>query len=161
MTVLKNLPPAVARELRRHVSPQPLPKAGVLLKQMQEERKSQMRSVMMGCLAFTALAASIPMAAHYWIGGLNDKEDALTAPQVRRGAFLNTGTKDLGKDPDWQNGQHKLKAEAGYAGIEREENTATTSSSSLPGEYLALPAADLKKHEEKLRAFAEGRGSNN
>jgi len=31
----------------------------------------------------------------------------------------------------------------------------------LPGEYLAMPAKDLKKHEEKLKAFAEGRGSNN
>jgi len=158
-TSLKNLPPAVARELRRHVSPKPLPKAGVVAEQMQEERKGRMRNVMIGCLAFTAAAGSIPMAAHFWIGGLNDKEEALSAPQVRRGAFMNSGTKDLGRDPDWENGQHKLKSQAGYAGIH--ENELESKNAALPGEYLAMPAKDLKKHEEKLKAFAEGRGSNN
>jgi len=165
---LKHLPPAVARELRRHVSPTPLPKPGVLLKQMQEERKGSMRSVMLGCVVFTAAAASIPLAAHYWMGGLNDKEEPLTGAQVRRGAFMNSGTKDLGRDPDWEGGQHKLKSQTGYAAIvenEKEEEPTATSKknkkAALPGEYLAMPADDLEKLEEKIKAFAEGRGRNN
>lgn len=164
MTSLKNLPPAVARELRRHVSPTPLPKPGVLLQRMQEERRESMRSVMIGCLVFTTVAASIPMAAHYWIGGLNDKEEPLTGPQVRRGAFMNSGTKDLGRDPDWEGGQHKLKSQAGYAAIvdnEKEPPPAKKNKAALPGEYLAMPADQLEKHEEKIKAFAEGRGRNN
>lgn len=168
MSSLKNLPPQVARELRRHVSPQPLPKPGVLLKRMQEERRQSMRTVAAGCLAFTAAAASLPLAAHYWIGGLNDKEEALTAPQVRRGAFLNTGSRDLGRDPDWdlERGahRHKLQDRAGYAGMvehEKEEKKKSSAAAALPGEYLAMPADAMEKHEEKIKAFAEGRGSNN
>ena len=43
----------------------------------------------------------IPYIATQWIGNLNEKDDALTAAQIRRGAFLNSGSKDAGKDPNW------------------------------------------------------------
>lgn len=33
------------------------------------------------------------------------KEGSLGAAANRRGAFLNSGSKDVGKDPDWQKGQ--------------------------------------------------------
>jgi hypothetical protein len=49
----------------------------------------------------TSLAASIPYLASKWISSLNEKDEALTAAQVRRGAFLNSGTRDVGKDPSW------------------------------------------------------------
>lgn len=154
MSSLKSLPPHVARELRRHISPKPLLKPGVLLKELYEERKSSVRSVLVGCVVFTAAAASLPLAAHYWVGGLNDKDEPLTAPQVRRGAFQNSGTRDVGRDPNWDFNTGQYKKATGYSAMYENEKR-------LPGEYLAMPANDLKKHEEKLEAFAKGAGKNN
>ena len=156
-TSLKHLPPAVARELRRHISPRPLPKVTAASKLHEEARQSSsMRRVVLGCVAFTATAGCIPLAAWYWIGGLNDRDEPLTSSQVRRGAFMNTGTRDVGRDPDWEGGVHKLKTEAGYAAlVEQEKETRK-----LSGEFLALPAEQMQKHEEKMKAFAEGRSRN-
>ena len=151
---LKHLPPAVARELRRHVSPRPQHARASLT---DEPHPSSMRRVVVGCVAFTATAACIPMAAWYWMGGLNDKEEPLTAPQVRRGAYMNSGTRDMGRDPDWEQGVHKLKSEAGYAAMVEQEKE---SSKRMSGEYLAVAADHMKKHEEKMKAFAEGRARN-
>lgn len=121
-----------------------------------------MRSVVIGCTLFTAAAASLPLAMYYWVGGLNDKDAPLTAPQVRRGAFQNSGTRDVGRDPNWDfsDGTYKNKAAAsGYQGIYDENER--QQQQSLPGEFLAMPAKDMKKHEEKIEAFARGRGKNN
>ena len=69
---------------------------------------------------------------------------------------MNTGTRDVGRDPDWEGGVHKLKTEAGYAAlVEQEKETRK-----LSGEFLALPAEQMQKHEEKMKAFAEGRSRN-
>ena len=126
-----------------------------------EQRRSGMRSVAIGCTIFTAAAASLPLVMYYWVGGLNDKDAPLTAPQVRRGAFQNSGTKDIGRDPNWDfsNGKYK-KDVTGYQAIydnAREQQQ----QQQLPGEFLAMPAKDMKKHEEKIEAFAKGRGKNN
>ena len=32
---------------------------------------------------------------------LQQSEKALTGSQVQRGAYMNTGSKDIGPDPDW------------------------------------------------------------
>jgi hypothetical protein len=174
MSVFKNLPPHVARELRRHVSPKPLPKfvfgplsaaattttpssASTSSSSISTDaaQRRKMRNVVAACVAFTAAAASIPMAAYYWIGGLNDKDAPLTAPQVRRGAFQNSGTRDIGKDPNWDFSNGQYKKDSGYYAIYKNEGK------SLPGEFLAMPAKDLKKHEDKIEAFAKGQGKNN
>lgn len=70
-SVLKKLPPEVARELRRHVSPRPLPKPGQ--KPVVEEERKGMSKVLAGCIALTATAASFPLLATWWIGNLNEK----------------------------------------------------------------------------------------
>uniref|UniRef100_K3XCC5 Uncharacterized protein n=1 Tax=Globisporangium ultimum (strain ATCC 200006 / CBS 805.95 / DAOM BR144) TaxID=431595 RepID=K3XCC5_GLOUD len=45
---------------------------------------------------------SIPFLAHFTkTENLTRKEDALNASQIRRGVYLNTGSKDAGVDPDW------------------------------------------------------------
>ena len=158
-TSLKHLPPAVARELRRHISPRPVPKYGATAsaKTTKNEASTSMRRVVMGCVAFTTAAGCIPLASWYWIGGLNDREEPLTAPQVRRGAFMNSGTRDVGRDPDWEQGVHKLKTEAGYAAMVEQEKEARK----LSGEFLALSADQMAKHEENMKAFAEGRSRQN
>jgi hypothetical protein len=63
----------------------------------------------------------IALVAHWWIGGLAEKESALTAPQIRRGAFLNTGSKDIGRDPQWDFSIGQYKKDAGYYAIFQEE----------------------------------------
>jgi hypothetical protein len=98
----------------------------------------------------------LPVVLYYWVGGLTDKDQPLTAPQVRRGAFVNSGTRDVGRDPDYDfaTGTHPLQQHHGA-------NELNKTAASLPGEFLALPARDLAKHEEKMQAFARGVGKNN
>ena len=61
-----------------------------------------------GCTAFVSFGAFLPYWATQTIGNLTDRDEALTAAQVRRGAFLNSGTTDAGKDTnwDWKNGRY-------------------------------------------------------
>lgn len=130
---LKNLPPHVARELRRHINPA---KRATSPKATAESNPHQSNRVLYGCIAFTTVSALIPLAAHYWIGGLNEREEGLTGPQVRRGAFLNSGTKDIGRDPNWDFEKGEYKEETGYAKIR--------------GQFLAMSDSDLQKHENNL-----------
>lgn len=111
-----------------------------------------MKLALGGSLLLTATAGSFPLLATWWIGNLNQRDEALTAPQVRRGAFQNSGTRDIGKDPEWdfEKGLHKTKS--GYAAIAEEENARQ-----LPGEFLALGPKEMKKHEQDLVDFATGK----
>ena len=97
---LKNLPPDVRRELLRHVKPRNAPGANAAA--MGDGTKSKTYwPLVMGCTAFVGFGASLPYFATQTIGNLTDREEPLTAAQVRRGAFLNSGTHDAGKDPNW------------------------------------------------------------
>mmetsp|Transcript_793 Transcript_793/g.1614 ORF Transcript_793/g.1614 Transcript_793/m.1614 type:complete len:165 (-) Transcript_793:1583-2077(-) len=152
---LKNLPPHVLRELKRHVSPKSLPKGAAAAQTGTAGRQKMsngMKAALGGTILLTATAASFPLLATWWIGNLAQKEDPLTAPQVRRGAFLNSGTRDIGRDPEWdfEKGLHKTKS--GYAAIAEEER-----SRPLPGEFLALGSKEMKKHEQDLQDFALGK----
>lgn len=157
---LKNLPPHVLRELKRHVSPTPMkPSAGQHASRgptaapgSKQKMGTGMKLALGGSLLLTATAGSFPLLATWWIGNLNQRDEALTAPQVRRGAFQNSGTRDIGKDPEWdfEKGLHKTKS--GYAAIAEEENARQ-----LPGEFLALGPKEMKKHEQDLVDFATGK----
>jgi hypothetical protein len=85
------IPEHVARELKRHVAKSSNSK---------KDNKSTF-NVLIGCVALTSLAATFPYLSAKWTGNLNERDEALTAAQVRRGAFLNSGTRDVGKDPRW------------------------------------------------------------
>lgn len=150
---LKKLPPDVIRELRRHVSKKPF--AGAAAEQLQEQHKKSLSRLLGACVAFTCAAGSIPLVAHWWMGGLTEKEEALTAPQTRRGAFLNSGTTDIGRDPNWDFAKGQYKKDAGYWAIFQEEKKG------LSGEFHAMPSEKLKKHEEELKAFATGKVKQN
>eukprot|EP00339_Tiarina_fusa_P027963 CAMPEP_0116998936 /NCGR_PEP_ID=MMETSP0472-20121206/1839_1 /TAXON_ID=693140 ORGANISM="Tiarina fusus, Strain LIS" /NCGR_SAMPLE_ID=MMETSP0472 /ASSEMBLY_ACC=CAM_ASM_000603 /LENGTH=140 /DNA_ID=CAMNT_0004698249 /DNA_START=106 /DNA_END=528 /DNA_ORIENTATION=- len=100
---LKKLPPEVARELLRHVKPR------VKVNSAKAEAKNSSNTrLLVGCATFVGCAASLPYFATQSIGNLTDRDEALTAAQVRRGAFLNSGSRDAGKDTnwDWKNGQY-------------------------------------------------------
>jgi hypothetical protein len=165
--VLKSLPPHVARELRRHISPKPLVSPFANKQQQNSTTSSnianspQNRMVLIGCTVFTAFAGCMPLILYYWIGTLNDSDQPLTAPQIRRGAFQNSGSKDIGKDPDWNfaNGTHKLRA--GYGNNDNDTKNTSDTNKALPAEFLAMAPNDLKKVEDKIEAFAKGRGRNN
>jgi hypothetical protein len=200
---LSKLPPNVLRELRRHISPNPVSKhsmsetissttsaavsvggydkgtminRGMNVNENEHNRQqfwnNNMKYVLGGCIVFTTMTASFPLVAHYYMSGLNEKEEPLTAAQVRRGAFLNSGTKDIGKDPNWDFTNGKYKKDTGYYAMSMEEqqqqnnnnnnskedsSTIRPSQQRMPGEYLAMPADDIRKQEDNLRAFAEGR----
>jgi hypothetical protein len=57
----------------------------------------------------------VPYAFINWIRPLSERDDALTGSQIRRGAFNNSGSRDVGKDPYWdfRNGRRKKKGEDG------------------------------------------------
>lgn len=59
--------------------------------------------VLGGALAFAGACAYIPMYSIKKMGGKNltTQHEALTGSQIQRGAFLNSGSKDAGADPDW------------------------------------------------------------
>lgn len=159
--VLKSLPPHVARELRRHIAPSASSASTrQAIAQLRLAEQQRNRHVLIGCTLFTMAAGSMPLILYYWIGGLYDADRPLTAPQVRRGPFQNSGSKDIGRDPDWDfpTGTHRLRA--GYGNAE-DNDTSNNSSQPLPAEYLAMAPSDLKKVEDKIEAFAKGRGKNN
>jgi len=145
---LKNLPPHVLRELKRHVSPTPLkgvPKGG---NNSTSNNNTGLYTVLAGCVALTATAASFPVVATWWISHLNAREDALTGPQVRRGAFLNSGSKDVGRDPEWDFATGTSQHASGYAVINKE---------GLPDAYQAMDDRNMEKHAQEIEDFAKGR----
>ena len=99
----RKIPEHVARELKRHV-----------VKPRSSNKSNNKKAyALIGCVTFTAMAAALPYYATKWIGNLNAKDDPLTPAQVRRGAFNNSGSKDVGKDPQWdfQTGRYKRDEE--------------------------------------------------
>jgi hypothetical protein len=87
----RKIPEHVARELRRHV----------VKPSSSSNNNNKKAYVLLGCVTFTAMAAALPYYATRWIGNLNARDDPLTAAQVRRGAYTNSGTRDVGRDPQW------------------------------------------------------------
>ena len=71
--------------------------------------------VLAGCLALTATMTIVPYAFINWIRPLSERDDALTGSQIRRGAFNNSGSRDVGKDPYWdfRRGRRKRKGDDG------------------------------------------------
>jgi hypothetical protein len=150
---LRKLSPEVVRELRRHVSPRPLP-SPFAASAAPPAKNSSLQKVLYGCIALTATAASFPLVAYWWVGdGLVEKDDPLTTAQNRRGAFLNSGSRDVGKDPNWdfRNGVYTGQL-SGYAAISEDGKV-----KSLPPQYLALPTSETKSHEQNLEDFAKGK----
>jgi len=165
-SAFRKLPPHVVRELKRHVSPKPLkpvdtrwrgpsPSSDQLV---QDPRR--LRWVLAGCCSLVATAASFPLVATWWIS-LNDKDDPLTAPQVRRGAFLNTGSRDVGRDPDWDFDKGRYSKDPGYfEKLFGEQDEKQNRRGGMPNQYMAMPPDKLSKHEQKMKDFAHGRARN-
>ena len=108
-----------------------------------------MRTVLYGVLGVIATASSFPYVAHWWVstgGGLSEKDGNLSAAQVRRGAFTNSGSRDVGKDPQWDFRTGQYKQPTGYATIEK-----------APPQVMAMPVSE--QQEKKLEEFAKGRRS--
>ena len=112
-----------------------------------------------GTVLLTATAASFPLLSHWWVGHLTAKDAALSAAQVRRGAFMNSGTKDMGRDPQWdfEKGMHKQKIleNSGYAAIAEAEKK--EQEQHLPGVAQAMDPTKMAKYEKDLEAFAKGK----
>lgn len=146
----RKLSPQVLRELRRHVQP-PSKKTNSGKPNPQDTNS---RKVLYGCIAFTGCAASIPLIAHWWMGGLVEKEEGLTPAQSRRGAFVNSGSRDVGRDPNWDFTKGVYTAQrSGYAAMTEEQKNR-----SLPDPYLALPKdGKSDEHLANLEAFATGK----
>lgn len=142
---LSKLPPSVRRELLRHVKPSV--KNSSNNKPQQEQSGYSMTNIVLGCVGFVTVMGSVPLAAHYYMSGLTEKDSPLTAAQVRRGAFLNSGSKDVGKDPNWDFEHGRFIKPA--SDIEESDD--------LHDEHYVIRGDVKDDQEEKLRAFALGR----
>ncbi len=108
MTASRKIPAHIARELARHVKKKtpPLSSSGGSSGNHNNRNNNTSTNTgkiktVIGCFAFVGITAQIPLWAMKWIGPLNEKDGALTGSQIRRGAFNNSGSRDVGKDPMW------------------------------------------------------------
>ena len=110
----KKLAPEVRRELLRHVKPlshssssfsqknaEHLRRRHEQLEQVGNSRSKSARNWLFACVGLVGSAATLPYFATQKIGNLTARDDPLTAAQVRRGAFMNSGSRDAGKDTNW------------------------------------------------------------
>mmetsp|Transcript_8350 Transcript_8350/g.14789 ORF Transcript_8350/g.14789 Transcript_8350/m.14789 type:complete len:93 (-) Transcript_8350:224-502(-) len=61
-------------------------------------------AVAVGLVGFVGACASVPYFLTLRmknITNLQQQEDSLSGSQVMRGAYVNTGSRDAGVDPDW------------------------------------------------------------
>jgi hypothetical protein len=107
-TNFSKLPPEVQRELLRHVKPRNSNATTAKSSDQGAAATSKTYRWLLACVGFVGCAACLPYIATQTIGNLTDREQALNASSVRRGAFANSGSKDAGKDPnwDWKNGRY-------------------------------------------------------
>lgn len=54
-----------------------------------------------GALTFAGIMAVVPFAFAKQKASMITSERALTQSQIRRGQFMNSGSKDVGPDTDW------------------------------------------------------------
>lgn len=109
----RKIPQNIARELKRHVQK---PNSS------NNNNSNKKAKALLGCIAFTGMAAALPYYATKWIGNLNSRDEALTAAQTRRGAFNNSGTRDVGKDPQWDFSTGTYKRDAEFQQMMRENS---------------------------------------
>lgn len=100
MTASRKVPEHIARELKRHVQRNAKNSSGGRSGSNGNDNKSHL-STFLGCAAFIGVTASVPFFAMHWIRPLSERDEALSRSQIRRGAFNNSGSKDVGKDPNW------------------------------------------------------------
>lgn len=103
MTGASKIPPHIARELRRHVKPKAKASSGASAGKNTNKKPTDNGKLytFLGCTAFVGVTASFPFFGMAWIGPLSDRDEELTGAQIRRGAFNNSGSRDAGKDPNW------------------------------------------------------------
>ena len=121
------IPPHVARELARHLLKKPLSTStststSTLSNNSSTRQRQQQQRVLFGTLTFLGAAFSIPFVAIQWVGRLTDKEEGLSAAQVRRGAFNNSGSRDVGIDPKWDFQKGVYKKDEDYQSIFARDN---------------------------------------
>mmetsp|Transcript_12482 Transcript_12482/g.28938 ORF Transcript_12482/g.28938 Transcript_12482/m.28938 type:complete len:122 (+) Transcript_12482:56-421(+) len=93
----RKIPSHMTRELQRHVA------------SSSTTTKKNHSGTAIFVVGFVAVAASVPFLCVQWIGNLNNRDESLSASQIRRGAFNNSGSKDIGRDPKWSRGTYDKK----------------------------------------------------
>lgn len=97
----RKIPRQVARELLRHVS----------RKGSDSKPKPQSQQQLWMVVSMVGVTLSIPLLCVNWVGNLTQRDEALTAAQIRRGAFVNSGSHDAGRDLNWVQGEYQTPQE--------------------------------------------------
>ena len=65
---------------------------------------------LVGVVTLAGTMFAVPMWIRNRMGGsLTAKEGELTGSQVQRGQFMNSGSRDVGRDPDWDGAVYRPK----------------------------------------------------
>ena len=65
---------------------------------------------LVGVVTLAGTMFAVPMWIRNRMGGsLTEKEGELTGSQVQRGQFMNSGSRDVGRDPDWDGAVYRPK----------------------------------------------------
>jgi hypothetical protein len=141
------VPPHVAKELRRHLAKQQGPSING-----GSDGSSSSRGggpALLAALALTATMTIVPYFFMNWIRPLSERDDALTGSQIRRGAFNNSGSKDVGKDPYW-NFKKGRRVRLGEDGVEDDggyEELFSRENPEVINREVELAAADKSRRE--------------
>jgi hypothetical protein len=92
--------------------------------QQQQQTSSKTTTTLLGVVGFLGFAMSIPAISMWWVGSLVDRDDPLSAAAVRRGAFLNSGSRDAGLDPKWDLKTGTYKKDEAYNELFRRDDPA-------------------------------------
>ena len=55
----------------------------------------------LGLVAFGGMMMAVPLVVTKISKPMISSDSPLTGSQIQRGVFMNTGSKDAGRDPDW------------------------------------------------------------
>ena len=65
---------------------------------------------LVGVVTLAGTMFAVPMWIRNRMGGsLTAKDGELTGSQVQRGQFMNSGSRDVGRDPDWDGAAYRPK----------------------------------------------------
>uniref|UniRef100_A0A7S1V5N7 Uncharacterized protein n=1 Tax=Grammatophora oceanica TaxID=210454 RepID=A0A7S1V5N7_9STRA len=133
---------AYIRELKRHIAPRGVTARKIREQEQRRAPQSQGGMALYGALGLVAVMGIVPYASVKLIGGMAEREDGLTQSQVRRGAFMNSGSRDVGRDPQWDFRKGEYIKDKGYLEMFKRDNP---QEEDLGHEYFSKAGASPRK----------------
>jgi len=86
-----------------------------------DPRAARNTATLVVLLGGCAVMAAVPFLSMKTTENLMNRDKALTGTQVQRGPFMNSGSKDVGRDPNWKDGRFIGGGGGGGGGNQRDQ----------------------------------------